>query len=116
MWLIGALQHVKLLAVYISVFLNGYEEPQSIFGLQKAGLCASPYRFKLEDGLKELGSRFLKVGDSLPGIFISRRCVNLISELLEYQAEVKEKDHTADTVRYTLKLQNYPPLNAFRFD
>ncbi len=110
-----ALQHVKLSAVYISIFLDGYEEPLPIFGLRKAGLCANPYRFNCEVGLKELGSGFLKVGDGLFGIFISRRCVNLISELLEYKIEVKERDHAVDALRYALKLQSYPPLNAFRF-
>jgi hypothetical protein len=96
-------------------FLCGQDEPQSIFGLQKAGLRASSYRLKREDGLKELGPRFPKAGDGKPRIFISRRCVNLISELLEYKVEVKERDHAVDALRYALKLQSYPPLNAFRF-
>jgi len=54
---------------------------------------ALAYSHRREDGIRELGARFPKTGDSLPRMFIARRCVNLISELLEYQEEVKEKDH-----------------------
>jgi hypothetical protein len=76
---------------------------------------ASAYLHKREDGIRELGSRFPKVGDGLPRIFIARHCVNLISELLEYSVEVKEKDHAVDALRYALKLKTYAPLGAFRF-
>jgi hypothetical protein len=76
---------------------------------------ALAYLHKREDGIRELGARFPKAGDGLPRIFIAKHCVNLISELLEYQEEVKEKDHAVDALRYALKLQNFPPLNPFRF-
>ncbi len=75
---------------------------------------ALAYSHKREDGIRELGARFLKAGDGLPRIFIARHCVNLISELLEHKVEVKERDHAVDALRYTLKLQKVPPLNAFR--
>jgi hypothetical protein len=76
---------------------------------------ASAYLHKREDGIRELGSRFPKAGDGLPRIFIARHCVNLISELLEYSVEVKERDHAVDALRYALKLKSYAPLGAFRF-
>ena len=96
-------------------FLCDRSEPQSIANLKMAGLRARAYEFKREDGLKELGARFSRAGDGLPRIFISSRCVNLISELLEYKVDVKEHDHAVDALRYALKLKTYPPLGAFRF-
>jgi hypothetical protein len=67
--------------------------PQGIDKLKRAGFDARPYEFKREDGLRELGSRLTPAGDGLPRQFVSKRCVNLISELLEYRQEVKERDH-----------------------
>ncbi len=96
-------------------FLCDRSEPQSIANLQMAGLRAKAYEFKREDGLRELGARFAKAGDGLPRVFISPRCINLISELLEYKVEVKERDHAVDALRYALKIQVAPPLRAFRF-
>ena len=97
-------------------FLCDRSEPQSIVNLQMAGFRAKDYEFKREDGLKELGARFPKAGDGLPRIFIARHCVNLISELLEYKVEAKERDHAVDALRYALKLKPaLPPLRAFRF-
>jgi hypothetical protein len=65
--------------------------------------------------IAELGARFPKAGDGLPRLFISSRCINLISELLEYKVDVKERDHAVDALRYALKLQVAAPLHAFRF-
>ena len=76
---------------------------------------ASAYLHNREDGIRELGARFPKAGDGLPRIFIAKHCVNLISELLEYNIEVKERDHTVDDIRYGIPLKTPPPLGAFRF-
>jgi len=90
-------------------------EPESIAKMRKAGLLAQPYTFKREDGIRELGARFAKAGDGRPRIFISSRCVNAISELLEYDIKVKEHDHTVDGIRYGIPLKSTAPLGAFRF-
>jgi hypothetical protein len=37
----------------------------------------------------------------VPTIGFSKRCVNRISELLEYREDVKENDHATDTLRYS---------------
>ena len=97
-------------------------EPESIAkfrrGLPEKGIRsfdAAPYELKREDGLREIGGRFTKAGDGRPRIFISSHCTNLISELLEYKIEVKERDHAVDAVRYGLPLKSMAPLSAFRF-
>ena len=90
-------------------------EPESIVKMQRASLPAQAYPHRREDGIRELGARFPKAGDGLPRLFISPRCINLISELLEYKVEVKERDHAVDALRYALKLQISAPLAAFRF-
>ena len=79
--------------------------PQSILKLCRAGLDAKPYTFKREDGLRELGSRLTPASDGKPRQFVSNRCVNLISELLEYREDVKENDHAVDALRYSLPLE-----------
>jgi hypothetical protein len=43
--------------------------------------------------------------DGKPRQFVSKRCVNLISELLEYREDVKENDHATDALRYSLPLE-----------
>jgi hypothetical protein len=57
----------------------------------------------------------MKAGDDRPRIHISSHCVNAISELLEYNVEVKERDHAVDGIRYGIALNYTAPLNAFRF-
>ena len=57
------------------------------------GFAAEAYSHKREDGLRDLGARFVKAGDGRPRFYISSRCVNIISELLEYNVEVKESNH-----------------------
>ena len=79
--------------------------PQSILKLCRAGLDAKPYTFKREDGLRELGSRLTPASDGKPRQFVSKRCVNLICELLEYREDVKENDHATDALRYSLPLE-----------
>jgi hypothetical protein len=65
--------------------------PQSILKLCRAGLDAKPYTFKREDGLRELGSRLTPASDGKPRQFVSKRCVNLINELMEYREDVHGK-------------------------
>jgi len=79
--------------------------PQSILKLCRAGLDAKSYTFKREDGLRELGSRLTPASDGQPRQFVSKHCVNLISELLEYREDVKENDHAVDALRYSLPLE-----------
>jgi hypothetical protein len=83
--------------------------PETIDALRQAQLNAIGYQGKREDGIRELGGRFPKAGDGQPRIFISKKCVNLISELLEYREDVKENDHATDALRYSLKQALAPP-------
>jgi len=83
--------------------------PETIDALRTSGLDAVGHRGKREDGIRELGGRFPKAGDGQPRIFISKKCVNLISELLEYRENVKENDHAVDAIRYSLKSTGAPP-------
>ena len=66
-------------------------------------------------GFEPRGFRVAKTGDGRPRFYIYSCCVNAISEFLEYKEEVKERDHAVNALRYALKLQSYPPLNALRF-
>jgi hypothetical protein len=97
-------------------------EPESIAKIKRGlpergmlGFAAEPYMHKREDGLWDLGARFVKVGDGRPRFYISSRCVNAISELLEYNIEVKERDHAIDGIRCGIPLKSTAPLGAFRF-
>jgi hypothetical protein len=67
--------------------------PETIDALRRAGLNATGYHAKREDGIREMGGRFAKAGDGKPRLFISSRCVNLVAELLEWKEDVKENDH-----------------------
>lgn len=96
-------------------------EPESISKFRRglperkiSGFAAEPYSHKREDGLRDLGARFVKAGDGRPRFYISSRCVNAISELLEYNVEVKERDHAVDGIRYGIPLRSTAPLGAFR--
>jgi phage terminase large subunit-like protein len=80
--------------------------PETIDTLRRVGFNVSGNKVKREDGLRELGSRFPMAGDGKPRIFVSEKCANLITELLEYQESVKENDHAVDALRYSLEL--YP--------
>lgn len=88
--------------------------PQAIRKLCLAGLNSKAYSFKREDGLRELGSRFTLASDGQPRQFISKRCVNLISELLEYREDIKERDHAVDALRYSLPLIPVSQVNVRR--
>ena len=96
------------------VFYCDARFPQSILKLCRAGLNAKPYTFKREDGLRELGSRFFVASDGQPRQFVSKRCVNLISELLEYREDVKERDHAVDATRYSLPIVPVSSVNVRR--
>lgn len=89
--------------------------PETIDSIRRAGFNASGYHSKREDGLRELGGRFQKAGDGKPRIFISQKCVNLISELLEYREDIKQNDHAVDALRYSLKLNVVEGSVAARF-
>jgi hypothetical protein len=65
---------------------------------------AVPYKFKREDGLRELNGRFALASDGKPRQYVSKRCVNFISEALEYREDVKERDHAVDAARYSLPI------------
>ena len=86
-------------------------EPESIAKMVKAELPARAYPHKREDGIRELGARFNKAGDGRARIYVSGRCVNLISELLEYNVEVKERDHAVDALRYAIELKVEPVIS-----
>ena len=90
--------------------------PQAIEKLRNVGLSAKPYSYRREDGLRELGSRFVLCGDGRPRQFVSRRCVNLVSELLEYREDVKEHDHAVDALRYSLPLVQQRVISAKRLN
>jgi len=77
-------------------------QPQTIDMLCKAGLMASGNQSKREDGIAELGGRFHVQGDGKPRIYVSSHCVNWISEVMSYNAEVKENDHAIDATRYAV--------------
>jgi phage terminase large subunit len=77
-------------------------EPQTIDMLCKAGLVAQGNTSKREDGIHELGGRFHVQGDGKPRIYVSSKCVKWISEVMVYNAEVKENDHAIDATRYAV--------------
>jgi hypothetical protein len=128
-WVLDEFYKTRCSAEDLIVALNGFftkygvgnifcdkSEPESIAKMQKAGLPAQAYLHKREDGIRELGARFNRAGDGYPRIYVSSHCVNLISELLEYNTEVKEHDHAVDALRYSLKLENQvAPVPAWSF-
>ena len=79
--------------------------PQSILKLRCSGIDAKHYTFKREDRLRELGSRLTPASEENPRQYVSKRCVNLTSELLEYREDVKENDHATYALRYSLPLE-----------
>jgi hypothetical protein len=68
-------------------------------------------------GFEPAASAFRNLEMGVPRFYISSRCVNAISEFLEYDVEVKERDHAVDGIRYEIPFKSaLPPLNAFRFE
>jgi hypothetical protein len=96
------------------IFWCDKSHPQGIDKLRRAGIDARAYEYRREDGLRELGSRLTPAGDGQPRQFISKRCVNLISELLEYKEDVKERDHAVDALRYSLPIIPIQPVEIRR--
>ncbi len=135
LWVLDEYYKVQSSAEDLIVALDGFRktygggpvvcdksEPESITKIRRglpergiSGFAAEAYSAKREDGLRDLGARFRKSGDNTPRFFISHRCVNAISELLEYNVDVKGRDHAVDAIRYGIPLVAYPPLGAFRF-
>jgi hypothetical protein len=135
LWVLDEFYKVQSSAEDLIVALDGFRkiyaagpvvcdksEPESIAKFRRglpergiSGFVAEPYMYKREDGLRDLGARFVEAGDGRPRFYISSRCINAISELLEYNIEVKERDHTIDGIRYGIPLKSTAPLGAFRF-
>lgn len=90
---------------------RGYTKPD---GTHIRGINAIAYTTKREDGLRELNSRFAIASDGLPRQFVSKRCVNFISEALEYKEDVKERDHAIDAGRYSLPIRTVSQVSAKR--
>jgi phage terminase large subunit len=83
-------------------FICDRSQPQTIDMMRKAGLNAVADESKREDGIQELGGRFTVQGDGKPRIYVSSKCVKWISEVMVYDAEVKENDHAMDASRYAI--------------
>ncbi len=88
-------------------FICDRSEPQTIEYLRRAGIQAKGQEstVKVEDGIKEIGSRLTKAGDNRPRLFFSPECVNTIEEIQLYDASLpkgKQRDHAMDALRYCL--------------
>jgi len=77
-------------------------EPQTIDMFRRAGLNAGADASKREEGIHELGGRFMVQADGKPRLFVLSKCVNWISEVMTYNADVKENDHAVDATRYAM--------------
>jgi hypothetical protein len=88
--------------------------PETIDALKRSGILAEPNTVNRVDGLRELGSRFAKASDGQPRIFVSAKCVNLVSEIMEYNENIKERDHAVDALRYSLKVKPQGDIRAFK--
>lgn len=89
--------------------------PATIDSLKIAGFQAKGYEHKRDESIRAFSQRFLVAGDGQPRAYVSKRCVNLVSELLEYRDDVKERDHAVDAFRYALPLKKLSSIGAFRF-
>jgi len=76
--------------------------PATIDMLRSAGLNAVADESKRDDGIRELGGRFVVQGDGKPRIFVASKCVNWIHEAMVYNSEIKENDHAIDALRYAI--------------
>ena len=77
-------------------------QPQTINMLANAGLNAGADQSKWEDGIQDLGGRFHIQGDGKPRIYVDKQCVKWVSEVMVYDAEIKENDHAVDATRYAI--------------
>jgi hypothetical protein len=82
-------------------------EPQTIDFLVRGGVNASGGKNRRDDGIRDIGSRLQLSGDRYR-LYIHRRCVNLISEMMTYNPEVKQNDHAVDALRYGLSAKPVP--------
>ena len=69
-------------------------EPECIEKFVDAGLDAVANKVGREDGLMDVGGRFLDAGDGKPRIFVYSGCINLIRELQVYVENKKVNDHS----------------------
>ena len=76
--------------------------PATIEMLRTADLNAAADESKRDDGIRELGGRFIVQDDGKPRIFIASKCVKLIHEVMVYNSEIKENDHAIDALRYAI--------------
>jgi Terminase large subunit, T4likevirus-type, N-terminal len=76
--------------------------PATIEMLRTADLNAVADESKRDDGIRELGGRFIVQGDGKPRIYVASKCVNLIHEVMVYNSEIKENDHAVDALRYAI--------------
>lgn len=83
-------------------WICGHEEPKSIQDFNRAGLHAVKNETKRDEGVREMGGRFVVQGDLKPRIFVHEGCVQWIGEVQSYNAEVKQGDHAMDPTRYVL--------------
>ncbi len=81
-------------------FFCDRSEPQMIQKMRQVGLNAVADTSKREDGITELGGRFQVQGDGRPRLYVLGKCVKWISEVMTYDADVKENDHAMDATRY----------------
>jgi hypothetical protein len=77
-------------------------EPANIDKIKRSGLHAVGNKTKRDEGIREIGGRLKVVGDGRPRLFISKDCVNTISEFQTYDETKKENDHAVDATRYAL--------------
>ena len=89
-------------------------EPQQIDAMRHAGLMAKPDDSKREDGIHELGGRFILRGDGKPRIYVHSHCVNWIHEVMVYDADKKENDHAMDATRYAIMNHHGGPAEVGR--
>ena len=91
-----------------------HTEPISTVALRGLGIASAYILVFLKPMLQRENVAGGRKSPGRPRPYISSRCVNAISELLEYNIEVKERDHTVDGIRYGIPLKSTAPLNAFR--
>jgi phage terminase large subunit-like protein len=97
-------------------FICDRSEPATIDQMLRAGLDARADESKREDRIRNVGGRFRDAGDGRRRLYVSPKCVNLISELQIYDSEKKENDHAVDALGYAISFgtaQTGPPAFVF---
>jgi hypothetical protein len=109
-----------------SIYCDG-SAPENIEYMNRAGrsdrdfdkkgiiIKAEKFPHKRQESVRELGARFKIQADGKSRIFINSKCVNLISELIEFQVTIKERDHAVDALRYGIPLKDEAPVDAWVF-